>query len=187
MAPRWRRDGDEWHSDGDEITPRLRRHPTAQEFRERRLDEKIEEAELHWRRWAALFEKKEDGSMAPISAAADIYASIIYSEAGRIWLERLLDALGAALKVAEGETGCDWAQMVKLLHGSGWRDTEDAPYMARVRRERAKAEPSRAARAERRRALVARYRMMMRQLRDNQRFVDEERRKLQARGQQLQE
>ena len=65
----------------------MRRHPTAQEFRERRLDEKIEEAELHWRRWAALFEKKEDKSMAPIPAAADIYASLIYSEAGRIRLE----------------------------------------------------------------------------------------------------
>ena len=101
---------------------------------------------------------------------------LMASEASRVWLERLLDTLGGQL-----QGSVQWKTAIKpVLIGAGWSDTETAPWKLQVEHwlEKIESDEVRRRRLLARARVVDRYRTMMKQLRENERFVSEERTKL---------
>ena len=101
---------------------------------------------------------------------------LMASEASRVWLERLLDTLGGQL-----QGSVQWATAIKpVLIGAGWSDAETAPWKLQVEHwlEKIESDEVRRRRLLARARIVDRYRTMMKQLRENERFVSEERTKL---------
>ena len=101
---------------------------------------------------------------------------LMASEASRVWLERLLDTLGGQL-----QGSVQWEKAIKpVLIGAGWSDAEEAPWKLQVEQwlEKIESDEVRRRRLLARARIVDRYRTMMKQLRENERFVSEERTKL---------
>ena len=101
---------------------------------------------------------------------------LMASEASRVWLERLLDTLGGQL-----QGSVQWVKAINpVLVGAGWSEDEKAPWKLQVEHwlEKIESDEVRRRRLLARARVVDRYRTMMKQLRENERFVSEERTKL---------
>ena len=99
-----------------------------QHFKKLKLDVLTEEGQLWWARWAACFERNGD----ELTDAGDTprrFDEMRELAIGKIWLERMLDALGSRLR---GEECCNWLKAAKPLLQAAWGTDETARWLTRV-------------------------------------------------------